>query len=80
MESYLLAVSPDVSGVSRENSCALLLKCDHLAGIKRVFSPWKMLESVRHGFRFAYDKRSKKGGTCANPISAGEGDFVEDVV
>jgi hypothetical protein len=71
MESYL-------SGVSAENSYGFLLKCDHLAGIKRVFyfaygsnmpgqqirervfSPRKMLESVRHGFRFAYDKRSKK--------------------
>jgi hypothetical protein len=35
---------------------------------------------VLHGFRFTYDKRSKKGGTCANLISTSHGDCVEGVV
>ncbi len=92
IESYL-------SGVSAENSYGLLLKCDHLAGIKRVFyfaygsnmlsrqmrerrlfHHEKCWKSVLHGFRFTYDKRSMKGGTCANLISAGTDDHVEGVV
>jgi hypothetical protein len=92
IESYL-------SGISAENSYGLLLKCDHLAGIKRVFyfaygsnmlgrqmrerglfHHGKCWKSVLHGFRFTYDKRSKKGGTCANLISTSHGDCVEGVV
>jgi hypothetical protein len=92
IESYL-------SEVSAENSYGLLLKCDHLAGIKRVFyyaygsnmlsrhmrkrrlfHHEKCWKSVLHGSRFTYDKRSMKGGTCANLISAGSDDYVEGVV